>query len=210
MKLLESPWVLMGLALVTHIAGYLSALLSHSFEIPEIKFPEKEEKKLSVEEILQARSEDYNWYFKTEEIDKFVEELNEREEELDDRAASLKNLEAHLEIEREELEELKEEIERRHKALSDEILIVRESEARNLKNLATSYSSISPEAAVAIFNQMDEKLVLKILALMKPDVIAAIFEELANSGVEDPRHVRKAAEWSEALRLHYKETDKKD
>ncbi len=208
MKILESQWVLMGLALVAHLIGYLGALVTHNFDIPEVKFPEPEsEEGLNIEEILESRSEDYNWYFKTEEIDKFVEELRERELSLDQREESLNNLEAHLQIEREELEELKDEIDRRHKTLSDEILIVRKNEIKNLKNLATSYSNISPTATVAIFDKMDQKLVLKIMALMKPDIIAAIFEELAKEGVNDPTKVRKAAEWSEELRLHYQEKD---
>jgi len=210
MKLLASPWVVMILAMLGYLAGYFGALMSHTFDIPEIELPDDEEETVSIEEMLESRASDYNWYFKTEEIDKFVEELQEREDSFDDREESLKNLEAHLEIEREELEELKAEIERRHKALSDQILVVKESEVRNLKNLATSYSNLSPEAAVAIFNQMEEKLVLKILALMKPDVIAAIFEELAKSGSDDPSRVRKAAEWSEELRLHYKENEERD
>lgn len=196
----------MGLALALHLAGYLGALMTHSFDIPKLKKPEVV-KKIGIEEILESRSEDYNWYFKTEEIDKFIEELQEREAALNDREDSLKNLEAHLSVEREELNDLKKEIDRRHKALSDEIMIVRKNEINNLRTLATSYSNISPAATVAIFEEMHEVLVVKILALMKPDVVALIFEELAKNGSKNPANVRKAAQLTEELRLHYKEKD---
>jgi len=197
----------MVLALVLHLAGYLGALMTQKWEIPAIKQPEVEQEKMGIEEILESRSDAYNWYFKTEEIDKFVEELKEREASLNDREDSLKNLEAHLAVEREELEQLKAEIERRHKALSDEIMIVRKNEINNLRTLANSYSAITPAAAVAIFEEMDDALVVKIVSLMKPDVVALILEELAKNGVNDPASIKKAAQLSEELRLHYKEKE---
>lgn len=194
----------MVLALVMHLAGYFGALMTAEWEIPEIKQPEVVED-VGIEEILESRSDAYNWYFKTEEIDKYVDELKQRETELDEREASLKNLEAHLAVEREELEELKTEIERRHKKLSDEIMIVRKNEINNLRTLANSYSNITPAAAVAIFEEMDDALVVKIISLMKPDVVALILEELAKNGVNDPASIKRAAQLSEELRLHYKE-----
>ena len=206
MKLLTSPWILMVLALVLHLAGYLGALMTQKWEIPKIKQPEVVHE-IGIEEILESRSEAYNWYFKTEEIDKYVDELKERESTLDEREASLKNLEAHLAVEREELEKLKTEIERRHKSLSDEIMIVRKNEINNLRTLANSYSSISPTAAVAIFEEMDDALVVKIISLMKPDVVALILEELAKNGANDPASIKRAAQLSEELRLHYKEKE---
>jgi len=206
MKLLTSPWILMVLALVMHLAGYFGALLTAEWEIPRIKQPEVVEE-IGIEEILESRSEAYNWYFKTEEIDKYVDELKERETDLDEREASLKNLEAHLAVEREELEDLKTEIERRHKALSDQIMIVRKNEITNLRTLANSYSNITPAAAVAIFEEMDDALVVKIISLMKPDVVALILEELAKNGANDPASIKRAAQLSEELRLHYKEKD---
>ena len=196
----------MGLALALHLAGYLGALMTHHFQIPELPKPEVE-RELGIEEILESRSQDYDWYFKTDEIDKYVEELREREAALDEREEKLDNLSDHLDIEREELNELKREIERRHKALSEEIMVVRKNEITNLRNLATSYSNISPQAAVVIFDQMDQSLVVKILSLMKPDVVGLIFEEMAKNGEKDPAKARKAAQLSEELRLHYKEKE---
>jgi flagellar motility protein MotE (MotC chaperone) len=206
MALLSSPWVLMGIALVLHLATYVGTLMTHNFDVPQIKI-EEEVEEIGIEEILESRADAHNWYFKTEEIDKYVEELKERESALDTRQSELDNLEAHLEVEREELVALKREIERRHKALSDEIMIVRKNEINNLRTLANSYSNISPTATVAIFEEMDQALVVKIMALMKPDVVALIFEELAKNGANDPASIRKAADLSEELRLHYKEKD---
>ena len=206
MKILSSPWILMGLALVLHLAGYMAALMTHQFTIPELPKPEIKHEP-GIDEILDSRSSDYDWYFKTEQMDEYITELQEREKALDEREQSLNSLSDHLDIEREELDELKKEIERRHRALSEEIMVIRKNEISNLRNLASSYSNISPEAAVVIFDQMDQSLVVKILSLMKPDVVGLIFEEMAKNGDKDPAKARKAAQLSEELRLHYKEKD---
>lgn len=204
MKLLRSSWVLMVLALFLHLAGYLGALMTHEWQIPRMKKPEVEVK-MGIDEILESRSDAHDWYFKTEEIDRYVAELKEREQLLEQREASLENLQAHLDVERDELEQLKAEIERRHKALSDQILIVRNNEIANLRTLANSYSNMTPTAAVAIFEEMDDALVVKIVSLMKSEEVALILEELAKNGAEDPASIRRAAKLSEELRLHYKE-----
>jgi flagellar motility protein MotE (MotC chaperone) len=205
MKILNSPWILMSLALVMHLAGYLGALITHPWEMPVPRSPEPVEEEMTIETLLESRSEAHNWYFKTAELDKYVEELKEREAQLGEREITLENLQAHLSVEREELLKLKAEIERRHKALSDEIIVVRRNEITNLRTLANSYSNITPAAAVAIFEQMDDTLVIKIVSLMKADVVAQILEELAKNGETNPAALRRAARLSEELRLHYKE-----
>jgi flagellar motility protein MotE (MotC chaperone) len=205
MKALQSPWILMSLALVLHLLGYVGALITHDWEMPVPKAPEVVEEPLTIENLLESRADAHNWFFKTAELDKFVEELREREVMIAEREIALENLQAHLTVEREELLKLKTEIERRHKALSDEIIVVRRNEMANLRTLANSYSNITPAAAVAIFEQMDDTLVIKIVSLMKADVVAKLLEELAKNGETNPAALRRAARLSEELRLHYKE-----
>jgi hypothetical protein len=205
MKLLTSPWILMILAMVLHLAGYIGALMTHPFTVPSFKKPEV--KVVGIEEILEGKTTDVDWYFKTEELDKFVEELNERRDLLDEREQSLASLQAHIAVEKEELEKLKAEIESRHKALSDQILIIRKNEINNLKSLATSYTNMDPKACIAVFNQMDNLLVIKLLAMMKADRVALLFDEMVKSGSTNPEMIKRVAQLSEQLRLHYKESD---
>ena len=68
---------------------------------------------------------------------------------------------------------------------------------------------LTPKAAVTIFREMDDTMVVKLLALMKPDVVGAIFEEISKQSASDPALAKRAAQLSERLRLIkvYKPTD---
>ncbi len=205
MNFLSSSWFVMILALVLHLAGYFGALMTHQFEMPV--FEEEVEEVVTIEEILENKKQDVDWYFKTDELDKFIEELNSRKADLDRREAELLSLQNHINVEKQELDELKAEIQRRHETLSEQIIIVKQSELSNLKSLASSYTNLSPEATVRIFNEMDGQLVIKILALMKPERVAAVLEEMVKQGGNNQNMIRRAAALSEQLRLHYKEQE---
>ena len=60
------------------------------------------------------------------------------------------------------------------------------NELKNLKTLVQTYSTMSPKSTVAIMLQMDESSAVKILALMKVDVVAGIFEEMGKQAAGDP------------------------
>jgi len=200
-------WVWMVLAMLLHLGGYLAALMTHPFEIPSSLFPEPEVPPPSIEDILENKTRDIDWYLKTTELDRFVEELNERRKAIEIKELSLRNLEARIATEKEELKSLKEEIERRHELLSQQIITVRANEAANLRVLAQSYSEMDPASTVRIFTHMENALVVKILSLMKPEIVAAVFGEMSKPGdrPENQAMIRRAAVLTEQLRLHNKE-----
>lgn len=202
-----SVWIWMVMAMLLHLGGYLAALITHPFEIPSSLFPAPEVAPPSIEEILENKTRDIDWYLKTTELDRFVEELNERRKAIEVKELSLRNLEAHIATEKEELKTLKQEIERRHELLSQQIITVRANEAANLRVLAQSYSEMDPASTVRIFTHMENALVVKILSLMKPEIVAAIFGEMSKPGTgpENQAMIRRAAVLTEQLRLHNKE-----
>jgi len=72
---------------------------------------------------------------------------------------------------------------------------------KNLKSLSQTYSNLTPKAAVAIFTEMDDTTVVKILSLMKADVVGPIFEEMSKDKSEKNNQAQRAATLSERLRL---------
>jgi flagellar motility protein MotE (MotC chaperone) len=78
------------------------------------------------------------------------------------------------------------------------VLRVREEESANLKKLAKVYAAMSPDSAAAIFGELDDTAVVKIMVFMKDGETAAILESLAKKG--QPQ-AKRAAELSERLRL---------
>ena len=81
------------------------------------------------------------------------------------------------------------------------MLVVAADELKNLRTLAQTYTNLSPRGAVAIVRELDDVTVVKILALMKPDVVGAIFEEMSKGGGPEAPLARRAAALSEKLRL---------
>lgn len=74
------------------------------------------------------------------------------------------------------------------------------SELKNLKTLVQTYSTMSPKSTVAILQQMEDPSVIKILALMKVDVVAGIFEEMGKQAAGDPLVAKRAAKLAEGVK----------
>jgi flagellar motility protein MotE (MotC chaperone) len=81
------------------------------------------------------------------------------------------------------------------------LIEVTADESKNLRTLASTYTSLTPKAAVTILREMDDTTAVKILSLMKPDVVGPIFEEMARNAATDAPLARRAAQLSEKLRL---------
>ena len=85
--------------------------------------------------------------------------------------------------------------------INRKVIEITADEMKNLKTLAQTYSSLSPKGAVAILREMDDTTAVKILSLMKSDVVGPIFEEMARTQGPDGPLARRAAILSEKPRL---------
>jgi flagellar motility protein MotE (MotC chaperone) len=74
------------------------------------------------------------------------------------------------------------------------------SEMKNLKTLVQTYSAMSPKSTVAIMLQMEDVSAVKILALMKVDIVAGIFEEMGKQAAGDPLMAKRAAKLAEGVK----------
>jgi Mg/Co/Ni transporter MgtE len=82
------------------------------------------------------------------------------------------------------------------------------SEKTNVRNLSRTYSNMKPTQAVAIISEMTDANIVKILALMKPDIQARILAEMAKTpdgsvagGSGNATLAPRAAKLSDQLRL---------
>lgn len=141
------------------------------------------------------------WDFWTLEIDNLAGELRADRAVLDQREEALAAREARLEAEAAELARVRQELEALRTSIAERVYEIQQAEEKNLKNLALTYSNLTPKAALAILNQLDEPTVVKLLALMKPEVSAALFEQMGQAALTDPQMARRAATLSERLRL---------
>jgi hypothetical protein len=142
----------------------------------------------------------YFWSFRPDEVEALITDLQHQREGLVERQTELDKLAAHIEAEKQELEKTRADIVAMRDSINDEIPQIQDSEKKNLKTLAATYSGINPQAVVAIFRQMDEGTCVKLLSQMKNDKVAAILQEMSIEDKDDSM-TKRAARISDKLRL---------
>lgn len=142
------------------------------------------------------------WNFWTIEIENLANELKGERDQLRSRADQLAHREAQLVSERQELDKIRSEVERLRDEIAVKVVEINVDEVKNIRQLATTYTNLTPRAAVAIIREMDDAMAVKILSVMKPDVVSPIFEEMSRTPTPDGSSLaRRAAQLSDRLRL---------
>jgi flagellar motility protein MotE (MotC chaperone) len=141
------------------------------------------------------------WDFWTIEIDNLTSELKGEKEKIRAEYALLEQRTVQLAAERQELEKLRAVLEKMRQEITGRVTEISADEMKNLRTLSQTYSVITPKAAVAIMREMDDATVVKILSLMKPDVVSPIFDEMSHTADASGSLAKRAATLSERLRL---------
>ena len=150
---------------------------------------------------VEARKPAAPWGFWTIEIENIASELKEERTRVQQQSDLLAQREARLAAERQELERVRTQIEGLRREIAANVVSVENDETKNLRVLAQTYTNLTPRAAVAIFREMDDGTVVKILTLMKSESVAPIFEEMSRASASDASLARRAAALSERLRV---------
>jgi flagellar motility protein MotE (MotC chaperone) len=164
--------------------------------IPMVEMAARLRKKPAV-----AEGKSKGWDFWTIEIENLSNELKEERVRLRKQTEALDLRAARLASDGKELEKLRADVDRIRKEIGDKVIEITADEAKNIRSLAQTYANLSPKAAVTIFREMDDTTSVKILSLMKADIIGPIFEEMAKTTGADGTLARRAAVLSEKLRL---------
>lgn len=149
----------------------------------------------------EAEEKARGWDFWTIEIENLSTELRDERARLRKEADQLEQRAARIESEEKELLRLRAELETLRGEMSGRLIELREDEVKNLRVLAQTYTNLTPRAAVAIVRELDDVTAVKILSLMKPEVVAPIFEEMSRATNGDATLTRRAAALSNQLRL---------
>jgi flagellar motility protein MotE (MotC chaperone) len=191
---LQSPMVaaMAGLLLSTLLGIYLcwqaAGTIMANVVVPVAKAPEVE----------TARG----WDFWTIEIENLSNELRDERARQRQQAEELEQRAARLAAEEVELGKVRAELEALRAEIGNKIVEVTADEAKNLRTLAQTYSNLTPRAAVAIIRALDDTMTVKILSLMKPDVVGPIFEEMSRTADDEGVPLaERAAKLSNRLRL---------
>jgi len=151
--------------------------------------------------LARAEQKAQGWDFWTIEIEGLANELKDEKARLKKQNDTLDQRTARLAAERQELEKLRAELEATRKEISQLVVEITADELKNIRTLAQTYTNLTPRAAVAIFRELDDTTAVKILSLMKPDVVGPIFEEMSRTAGPDGALARRAALLSEKIRV---------
>ncbi len=142
------------------------------------------------------------WDFWTIEIENLSNELKEERARLRKQSDQQDQRAARLAAEEKELAKVRDDIDALRKEIADKVIEISADEQKNIRTLSQTYATLTPRAAVAIFKEMDDTTAVKILSLMKSDVVGAIFEQMSMTlGSDGTPLARRAALLSEKLRL---------
>ncbi len=155
----------------------------------------------AIPQVHEVEGKAQGWDFWTIEIEGLSSELKEEKARLRQQSDLLNQRAARLASEQQELAKVRSDIEAMRAEINRKVVEITADESKNLKSLAQTYSSLSPKGAVAILREMDDTTVVKILSLMKSDVVGPIFEEMAKTTSPDGTLAKRAAVLSEKLRL---------
>ena len=142
------------------------------------------------------------WDFWTIEIENLSNELKGERERLRKQADQLDQRAARLAAGEKELAKVRTDVATMRQEIADRVVEITADEQKNIRTLAQTYTNLTPRAVVAIFKEMDDGTAVKILSLMKPDVVGPIFEQMSLTvGTDGAPLARRAAILSEKLRL---------
>lgn len=191
---LQSPLVgaAVGILLGTGVGIYSGAralmpLLERSVVPAEAKAPEE----------LKHRG----WDFWTIEIDNLSNALKEERAKLRKQTELLDQRSLRVAAEEKELAKVRAEIEKLRSEIAKQVIEIGVDESKNIRMLAQTYSTLTPRAVVAIFKEMDDTTVVKVLSLMKAESVGPIFEEMSKTAGPDGVSAKRVALLSEKLRL---------
>ncbi|HVW19608.1 MAG TPA: hypothetical protein VHC86_00190 [Opitutaceae bacterium] len=149
----------------------------------------------------RAQTRSQGWDFWTVEIENLSSELKEEKARLRQRADDLDRKEKSIAAEKQELEKIRDDVAGLRRQIDERVIAINADESKNLHVLAQTYATLTPEGAVNILKEMDDATAVKILSLMKPDVVGPIFEVMAKPNGTDTTMAQHAAELSEKLRM---------
>lgn len=192
-----SPGLVAGLAIAMSV-GVGVSMTWRTLETVAAQATAAAEAKVPKATVEQKKK---GWDFWTIEIENLSNELKEEKQRLKKRSEQLDERSARVAAEEKELAKLRADVESMRRQMSEKVVEIATDEAKNIKTLAATYTTLTPKAAVAIFKEMDDSTAVKILSVMKPDVVGPIFEEMSKAASVDASMARRAALLSEKLRM---------
>lgn len=143
-----------------------------------------------------SAEDDPSWRFRNPEFNEWVSQIQDEKERLDVREQELNEWQTRLNTELQEITTVTQMVSQLQSNFDSNVIRFKAQETDNIKHQAKLISAMSPEGAVALFDQMPDEDVIRILFVMKPDEASAILDALSKMG---PDEAKRAALLTERL-----------
>jgi flagellar motility protein MotE (MotC chaperone) len=175
-------WYVFVLALVLSVVAAMGLLW---LRLDDIR-PAKEVPAADISrEAVGAGERFREWDFRSAEVEDLRIKLEARVQQLDARESDLLAWEQRIRSEVEELETLKAEIVALREAINEDMVVIEDSQRRNLRNLASMYAEMKPATALRILDEKAAEEVVQVLSLMPQDASVRILAAMAESNNDE-------------------------
>jgi flagellar motility protein MotE (MotC chaperone) len=149
-------------------------------------------------ETPDSTSDVPSWSFRNPEFEQWVEELKHEREALAQKAQQLQELQKRLDAERQEILSVTQTVHQLQVDFDKNVVRIKDQELENLKRQAKVITSMSPEGAAAMLNEMPEDETASVLFMLKPDSASVILDTLSKMGKAE---AKRAAELTARMRV---------
>jgi flagellar motility protein MotE (MotC chaperone) len=137
-----------------------------------------------------------SWKFKNPEIDQWVAQMKVEKETLAAREQQLNDWQARLDAERQEISTVTQTVSQLQADFDRNVIRFSAQEAENVKRQAKLVAAMSPEGSAAMFKEMPDDDVVRILFSMKTDQASLVLDTMSKLGVTE---AKRAAALTERL-----------
>lgn len=135
----------------------------------------------------RSSTEDPSWKFKNPEFDQWIAQMRDEKEKLALREQQLKDWQSRLDAERQEIATITQTVARLQADFDTNVIRFRAQEMDNVKHQVKLIAAMTPAGAAALFNEMPDEDVVRILFIMKADVASSILDTMSKMGKEQAR-----------------------
>jgi flagellar motility protein MotE (MotC chaperone) len=183
-RILQSGWFVALLGCALYLGTTIAVLSPSKFAGAQFVQPD------------YSAEDDPSWRFRNPEFNEWVSQIQNEKERLSVREQELDEWQTRLNTELQEISTVTQMVCQLQSDFDKNVVRFKAQETDNVKHQAKLISAMSPEGAVAIFDQMSDDDVVRILFVMKPDEGSAILDTLSKMG---PDEAKRAAILTERL-----------
>jgi len=130
----------------------------------------------------RSATDDPSWKFKNPEFDQWIAQMKDEKEALAVREQHLTDWQSRLDAERQEISTVTQTVARLQADFDQNVVRFRAQETDNVKHQAKLMAAMSPGGAAAMFAEMADDDVVRILFTMKIDEASAILDTMSKQG----------------------------